>query len=103
MSLGRKKILLLIPSLAGGGAERVFSILLHHLDRTRFELHLAVLQTKGAYMADIPRDVTVHDLKVFRVRYALPSIARLVWRLRPQTVLSTLGHLNLALILCHPL
>jgi glycosyltransferase involved in cell wall biosynthesis len=96
-------VLFLIPSLEGGGAERVFSLLLCHLDRRRFEPHLAILQAQGAYLKDIPQDVVVHDLKVSRVRYALPRVLRLSWRLRPQALLSTLGHLNLALILAKPL
>jgi glycosyltransferase involved in cell wall biosynthesis len=103
MTARRTKVLFLIPTLEGGGAERVFSMLLAHLDRTRFEPHLGVLQNAGAYRQDIPEDVVIHDLKVPRVRYALPSIVRLVRKVRPQTILSTLGHLNLILILCKPL
>ena len=98
MSGERKKILFLLPSLSGGGAERVFTILLRHLDRARFEPHLGLLQAHGAYMDDIPKDVPVYDLKASRVRYALPSITRLIWKLRPQTILATMGHLNIALI-----
>ena len=98
----RKRILFLLPSLTGGGAERVFTTLLRHLDRTRFEPHLALLQATGAYMEDIPQDVSIHDLKVSRVRYGLPSILGLVWRLRPQTILATMGHLNIALIAAKP-
>lgn len=94
----RKRILFLLPSLTGGGAERVFTILLRHLDRTRFEPHLALLQAQGAYMGDIPKDVPIHDLKVSRVRYALPRILKLIWKIRPQTILATMGHLNIALI-----
>lgn len=93
----KKRVLFLIPSLSGGGAERVFTILLRHLDRSRFEPQLAVLEAKGAYVADIPSDVVVHDLRVRRVRYALPHIIWLIWRTRPQIVVSTLGHLNIAL------
>ena len=103
MILPRKKVLFLIPSLTGGGAERVFSVLLTRLDRSRFDLHLAVLEAKGEYMSDVPTDVVTHDLKTPRVRYSIMRIVRLVWRLRPQTVLSTLGHMNLALLLCRPL
>jgi glycosyltransferase involved in cell wall biosynthesis len=98
----RKRILFLLPSLTGGGAERVFTTLLRHLDRTRFEPHLALLQAQGAYMADIPQDVPIHDLKVSRVRYALPKIMRLIWKMRPQTILATMGHLNIALISAKP-
>jgi glycosyltransferase involved in cell wall biosynthesis len=102
MNLERKKVLFFIPSLAGGGAQRVFSSLLRHLNRDLFELHLALLQAAGPYMQDVPKDVVIHDLGISRVRYALPRIARLVWKLRPHTILSTLGHLNLALTLCKP-
>ena len=98
----RKKVLFLLPSLTGGGAERVFTTLLRHLDRARFEPHLALLQATGAYMEDIPKDVPIHDLKVSRVRYGLPAILRLVWRLRPKTILATMGHLNIALICAKP-
>jgi len=98
----RKKVLFLLPSLTGGGAERVFTTLLRHLDRTRFEPHLALLQAHGAYMGDIPKDVPIHDLKVSRVRYALPKIMRLIWKMRPQTILATMGHLNIALISAKP-
>ena len=98
MALERRKILLLIPSLAGGGAERVFTMLLNQLDRRRFELHLGILQDDGAYTKDVPADVKIHHLNISRVRYALPSLVRLVRKLKPKVILSTLGHLNLALI-----
>lgn len=93
-------MLFLIPSLTGGGAERVFTTLLRHLDRTRFDLQLAVLQANGAFARDLPHDVVVHDLKISRVRYGLPRIIGLIWKTRPTTVVSTLGHLNIALAMC---
>lgn len=102
MPAARKKVLFLVPSLITGGAQRVFSVLLRHLDRARFELHLSVLQGTGPYMKDIPADVTIHELKVSRVRYALPAIIRVIRKVRPDTVLSTLGHLNLTLIWAKP-
>jgi len=98
----RRRVLLLVPTLSGGGAERMFSNLLRHLDRSRFELHLAVLQPQGAYMVDIPGDVQIHDLDVPRTRYALPAIVKLVRKIKPHAVLSTLGHLNCALVLAKP-
>jgi glycosyltransferase involved in cell wall biosynthesis len=97
-----EKVLLLLPSLAGGGSQRVFSILLRHLDRTTFEPHLALLQVQGPYLKDIPSDVTVHDLKASRARYAIPRIVKVVKQIRPRTVLSTLGHMNLALTIAKP-
>lgn len=72
--------------------------LLRHLDRIRFQPMLAVVNSSQAvFLEDIPEDVEFIDLGCRRVRYALPAILRLIWRTRPQLVLSTLGHLNLAL------
>jgi glycosyltransferase involved in cell wall biosynthesis len=98
-----EKVLLLLPSLHGGGAQRVFSVLLRHLDRTKFEPHLALLEAQGPYLKDIPSDVAVHELKASRVRYAIPRIVKVVKQVRPRTVLSTLGHMNLALTIAKPL
>jgi len=104
MSNPRHHILFLIPSLRGGGAERVIVTLLRHLDRSRFRLTLAVVDLRDAvYRDDLPQDVELIDLGCTRVRYALPRIATLIWKRRPDVVFSTLGHLNLALAIIRPL
>lgn len=100
----RLHIILLIPSLKGGGAERVMVTLLNHLDRSRFRLTLAVVDMREAvYRYEIPSDIEVIHLGARRVRYALLNIFYLIWKRRPNVVFSTLGHLNLALALIRPL
>ncbi len=77
--------------------------MLRHLDRTKFHLALAVVDTReAAYLDDVPADVELIDLECTRVRYALLKIALLTWG-RPDVVFSTLGHLNLALAIIRPL
>lgn len=94
----RRRVLFLIPTLTGGGAERVIVTLLRHLDRSKFQLALAVVDMRHAvFRDDVPEDVEFIDLKCSRVRYALPKIMALIWHRRPSVVFSTLGHLNLAL------
>ena len=100
MKTARKRVLFLMPSLVGGGAERMMVMLLQHLDRSRFELHLALIEAVGPYLKDVPGDVLVHDLKARRVRYAFPGIIRLVRKLRPQVVHSPIFEVNIASILC---
>ena len=96
-------ILFLIPSLHGGGAERVITTLLQHLDRSSFKLTLALVDTRAAvFLKAVPADVEFIDLNCQRVRYALPKIIALIWKLHPDVVFSTLGHLNLALALLKP-
>jgi glycosyltransferase involved in cell wall biosynthesis len=94
----------IIPNLSGGGAERVIVTLLQHLDRSKFELALAVVDSRGAaYRGEVPLDVSFIDLGSTRVLHALPKLVALLWRERPDAVLSTLGHLNLALAVLRPL
>lgn len=91
-------VLFVIPTLTGGGAERVIVTLARYLDRRKFRVTLAVVDTRNAVMRDeVPADVDFIDLGGRRVRYALFRIVALVWRLRPDVVFSTLGHLNVAL------
>ncbi|MGH8320739.1 MAG: glycosyltransferase [Gammaproteobacteria bacterium] len=99
-----KSILFIIPSLGGGGAERVVVTLLKHLDRAEFQLSLAVINTENAiYLNDVPTDVELIDLGSRRVRGALVRLVRLIRARRPDVVFSTLGHLNLAIALIKPL
>ena len=100
----QRHVLFLIPTLTGGGAERVIVTLLKHLDRTRFALTLAVLDTRDAvYLSEVPKDVKIIDLGGLKVRYGFIAIFRLIWRLKPDVIFSTLGHLNLALSILRPL
>ena len=64
MPLRRLHILFLIPTLTGGGAERVIVALLNHLDRAKFRLTLCVLDTaNAAFLDDLPADVSFLDLR----------------------------------------
>lgn len=100
----RSHVLFVIPSLQGGGAERFIVTLLKQLDRSKFQLTLAVVDTHDAvYLAEVPDDVELIDLGCSRVRQAMHKIIRLIWKLRPDVVFSTLGHLNLALAILRPL
>lgn len=93
----RRRVLFVLPSLRGGGAERAVVILLRHLDRSRFEPHLALLESAGPYLNELPDDLTVHHLGVRRVRYAIPALVRLMRWLRPQAAVSSLIELNMAM------
>jgi glycosyltransferase involved in cell wall biosynthesis len=102
MKPARKRVLFLMPNLSGGGAERVIVTLLQHLDRSRFEPHLALVEVAGPYLKEVPADVPLHDLKAKRVRRAFPGIIRLSWKLRPHAIHSTLCEMNMATVLLRP-
>ena len=103
MTPKRKRVLFLVPSLIAGGAQRVFATLLRHLDRNQFEIHLAMLEAKGEYLSDLPEDIVLHDLEVSRMRYAALSLVKVIRKVRPDTVLSTLAYLNFTVLMVKPL
>jgi len=102
MKSARKRVLFLLPTRGGGGAERVMVTLLLHLDRSRFEPHLALVEAVGPYLEEVPADVPIHDLKAKRVRHAFPGMIRLSWKLRPHVIHSTLCEMNMATVLSRP-
>jgi glycosyltransferase involved in cell wall biosynthesis len=92
-----------MPTLALGGAERVFVTLLRNLDPTRFDLALTVgSRANGPLISEIPPHVTLFELGTARVRDMAPRLVSLVWRFRPAVIVSTLEHMNLALCLSRP-
>lgn len=99
----RRRVAFVLPSLAGGGAERVMLNLAGALDRGRFEPLLVVLSATGPLSAAVPSSIDVVDLASPRLRDALGALARCLRRIRPHVAISTLGYLNLALLGLRPL
>lgn len=51
------KLLFLIESLSGGGAEKVLSVLLKHIDRTKFDITLCTIVDTGVYAEEVRKYV----------------------------------------------
>ncbi len=51
------KLLFLIESLSGGGAEKVLSVLLKHLDKTKFDITLCTIVDTGIYAEEVKKYV----------------------------------------------
>ena len=101
ISRNPKRLWIAIPTLRGGGAERVVATLVRHFDPTNFSVTLIVVDMRGAVHAhSIPDGVRLVDLDCRHVRTALPKLIKLIRREKPDVVLSTLSHLNLALAAC---
>ncbi len=98
----QKKILFLIPSLASGGSERVFSILANHLDIEKWAITVVVLNGSPRFYTIDENRVNLIDLKTPRVRQAFSKIIGLIRSEKPDLVVSTLTHLNLFVGLVKP-
>lgn len=95
----RKKIVFIVPSMRGGGAERVILNLINNLDNNKYDVSLILLQKQGPYLTFLPKSINIIDLNVKRVRYSLCKLIKTLNTIRPDVILSTLGHLNLGLLL----
>jgi glycosyltransferase involved in cell wall biosynthesis len=83
----KQKILILVSSFRAGGAERVASVLLQYLDRTRQEIHVGVQSRGGAYWNDLPSDIGITVFRSPNTRSALLDVIRLFRRFKPDLVL----------------
>ena len=98
-----KTILVILPSLYGGGAEGVMLTLLEHLDRTRFTPTLLVLSNQGhlSVRARNLRNLGL-SLVVFGSGPKPLSLLRCwihIWTHKPDLILSSMGPVNALLSL----
>jgi len=98
MKTAQVKVMFVLPSFAGGGAERVALTLLRHLDRGHFEPSLVVLDGNGPLENLVPEDTPLSVLHKPRLRAALPALISTIRLQQPDVVFSTLGYVNLALL-----
>lgn len=95
-----RRIVVVLPGLQGGGAERVTVNLVNGLvDDPGFDWHLVVFEGGGPLAGALSPRVTVHEIGTARLRHALPGLVRVLRRLKPDLVYSTLGYVNLGLLM----
>ena len=98
----RPRVLLLIPHLGGGGAERVMALLARGLDAEKYDLHLGVITQRESDVEGLPSWVHLHALRAPRVRDGAIPLLRLIRRLKPEVILSGMFHLNFLVLLLRP-
>ncbi|MEI2442964.1 hypothetical protein V8V73_20570, partial [Priestia megaterium] len=94
----KKKLAIVVPSMRGGGAERVVLNLVSNLDREKYEIRLILIKKEGPYVKFLPQDITIVDLNSSRVRNSIIKLIKELNRFQPHTILSTLGYLNLIIL-----
>lgn len=100
---GRTRVVFTLPSFAAGGAERVLITLMNGLDRTRFSPELVCLYSNGPLRDLVAGDIPVTAPYNFsKVIYSLPFLWLTLLRKRPDMVVSTMAHMNFAVLLVTP-
>jgi glycosyltransferase involved in cell wall biosynthesis len=117
----RIRVLLLLPDLSGGGAERIAVSLLNHIDRNHFDVRLGLLRAEGPYLSDTqPAHIELaadHDrmgwfqsapadslnaptlrrslMRLCRTPYTVLQLRALIRRVHPDIVLSFMTGFNI--------
>lgn len=93
---------IVLPDLAGGGAQRVMLTIAGGLDRKLFRPRLVVLGGNRALADRIPADVETSIGSAERLRSGLPWLIRDLHAHCPAIIISVMGYLNLALLGARP-
>lgn len=95
----RRRIAVFLPSLVGGGAERVMVTLVNAFVRRGFAVDLVLASLEGPYLTSVESGVRVVDLKAGRIVKALLPLIRYLRREQPVAMLSAMGHANVVAVM----
>lgn len=91
---GNGRIGLFIPSLAGGGAERISILLAQELQERDWAVDLIVGSRRGPLRAEVPAALNLVDLHAERLRSAFPKLVRYIRHRRPSVLMPSVEHAN---------
>ena len=89
------RLALFVPSMRGGGAERVTATLATEMAARGYAVDLLLAQCEGPYLDALPDSVRLIDFRASRVLFSLPALVRYLRRERPQALLSMMWHTNI--------
>lgn len=91
------RIVFILPSLVGGGAEKVLLNLLDNIDRLSFEPYLILLNDSGPLKPKLDKKNIIVLNKV-RMRKSFFPLIKTIKNLKPDVIFSTFPHITLPLL-----
>ena len=95
----KNTILFTIPTLDGGGAERVFVNYIKSLNPDNWDIHLLLVDRTGIFLNLIPKYVKIHALGIKRTRYAFLKLLKNIKLINPDLIVSTLNRMNILVLI----
>ncbi len=93
-----KKILFILPTLHGGGAEKVISTLFTNFNKKKYLTKLLIFDgSKRKYLTSYDKRKNVIDLKKKKITYGSFKFFQVIRKIQPDVIISTVSHLNLFL------
>jgi hypothetical protein len=101
--MSKTKMLIFLPHLIGGGAERVTVNIIKQLDRELFEVMLLVLSREHSAYDTTQTDVNLIELNASKTLYALPRLKKVIRESAPDIIFSSLlrGHISMLAVLAY--
>lgn len=87
-------IALFVPSMNGGGAERVMLILANTLAEKGYCVDLLLAKAKGNFIKDVSNKVRIVDLNSPRVFFAINPLIKYLKKEQPKVILSAMHYVN---------
>jgi glycosyltransferase involved in cell wall biosynthesis len=91
-------IAIFLPSLTGGGAERVMLNLATGMADLGFNIDLVLAKAEGQYLSQVSKHINVIDLDSPRTLQSLPKLIRYLKRAKPKALISAIEHTNILAI-----
>jgi glycosyltransferase involved in cell wall biosynthesis len=91
-----QKLALFLPSLRGGGAERVMLVLAKAFADKGVRVDLLLGKAEGPLLAQVPERIRVTDFNKRHVVRCVPALTAYLRREKPGSLLSAMGHVNFA-------
>lgn len=93
------RVLILLPDLRGGGAERLHVHLAHHWHTQGLKVDFALMSRRGDLLNLLPEGVGVVDLGAARIRNVVLPLAAYLRKTRPDIVVAAMWPLTSAAVL----
>lgn len=101
--MNKGHIIFFLPTLHGGGAERITINLIKGMLKRDIPLELVVASAEGSYLHQIPKSVSVVNLAVGRVIKAILPLSHYLQQNRPSALVSHMSHANVVAVLAKKL
>ena len=92
---GRGPIAFFLPSVRGGGAQRVIVNLVQGITERGIPVDLVLAVAEGVFLDQLPPAVRLVDLRARRLIRSLGPLTRYLRRERPRYLVSSMSHANL--------
>ncbi len=98
-----RRVAFFIPSMRGGGGEKVILNLVTGFAERGLDVDLVLVSAEGPFLADVPENVRIIDLKGRRLITSIPALFRYFRKERPEAFLSAFMGSNIASVLVRKL